>query len=248
MAHIREQPAFAARAFLRKLALFWNDFEISDSQDQYLLERESPVLRLPLPGFGAVAALALLGLLVSFRSRRSLRLLSAAVAVYSLTVVAFFVFSRYRIQIVPALLPLAAVSAAELVARLRAGVLPRAATAIGVVTAGALFSFHTIAFFSRDHPAVVEMRRRHLADIYLTAGEPARAIAALHEAVDACPRGCPSALADLSQTYVRSGRLAEGEAYFRNLVATHPDAPDAPRYLAELRAALTEASARIAPP
>src|SRR5439155_777316 len=48
LAHMRAHPAFAARAMLLKLVLFWNDFEISDSQDQYLLERDSPVLRLPL--------------------------------------------------------------------------------------------------------------------------------------------------------------------------------------------------------
>jgi 4-amino-4-deoxy-L-arabinose transferase-like glycosyltransferase len=236
LAHVRAEPAFAARAFARKLALFWNDFEISDSQDQYLLERDSPALRLPLPGFGAVAPLALLGALAGFRARRAVRVLCVAVVAYCLTVVAFFVFSRYRIQVVPALLPLAALGAREVVARLRARALVPAAVALAIVATGAVCSFRTIGLFSRDHPAVVEMRLRHLADIHLTAGSADRAIAVLHEAVAGCPRGCPSALGDLFRAYVRTGRLADGETYFGRFLARHPAHPEAVRYLESLRA------------
>jgi hypothetical protein len=59
-AHMREDPAFAVRTLFRKAILFWNDFEVSDNQDQYLLEDDSWVLRLPLLGFGWIAPLALL--------------------------------------------------------------------------------------------------------------------------------------------------------------------------------------------
>ena len=66
LTHMREHPGFALRAFARKFALFWNHFEISDSQDQYLLARESWILRLPLPGFGLLVPFALLGGLAAF--------------------------------------------------------------------------------------------------------------------------------------------------------------------------------------
>jgi hypothetical protein len=244
-AHVRAEPAFAARAMLRKLALFWNDFEVSDSQDQYLLERDSPVLRLPLPGFGVLAPLALLGTLAGFRARRAVRHLALAAAVYCLTVVTFFIFSRYRIQVVPALLPLAALGATELGARLCAGPSRRAVTGLGVVAGAAFLSFRPIGFFWRDHPAVVEMRLRHLADIHLTAGQPERAVAVLQEAIGSCPEGCPGALGDLCQAYVRSGRVAEGEAYFGRFVAEHPGHRDAPGYLAALRAAMAERGALL---
>jgi len=59
LVHVATDPGFALLAVLRKAVLFWNDFEISDSQDQYLLERVSPVLRLPLPGFGVVGRVGL---------------------------------------------------------------------------------------------------------------------------------------------------------------------------------------------
>ena len=235
--HIRARPAFAARVFARKLALFWNDFEISDSQDQYLVARDSWVLRLPLPGFGVVATLALLGAVAGFRARRGVRLLVGFVAVYCATLVAFFLFSRYRIQVVPALLPLAAFGLLELGARLRARDPRRIAGAALVLALGAAATFPTIGLFARDHPRVVEMRLRHLAVMYRTAGEPGLALAALREAVPHCPHGCPFALADLAALYRETGRYAEGEAYLRDFIRRHPEQRDAPGHLAELRAA-----------
>lgn len=237
LAHLRADPGFAAQAFARKLVLFWNDFEISDSQDQYLLERDSPVLRLPLLGFGVIAPFALLGAIVH-RGRRGVRMLIGFVVIYWLSLAAFFLFSRYRVQVVPALLPLAALGAADVAARVRARDGRRLAIDAAVIALGALFCFQTIGLFARDHPRVVEMRLRHLADMYMTVGDPPRAIAALQEGVTQCPPGCPWALQDLFEVYMRTGRLAEGDAYFRRFTATHPSQRDAPGYLAELDAAL----------
>ncbi len=235
VAHIGRDPGFAARAIGRKLALFWNDFEISDSQDQYLLARDSWVLRLPLVGFGVLAPFAVLGACAAFGSP-GVRVLCAFVLLYCATVVAFFLFARYRIQVVPALLPLAALGVVDLASRVRARDGRRIVAAVAVLAVTALFSFQTIGHFSADHPIVVEMRLRHLADIYLDAGNPGRAIAALQEAVANCPHGCPWALKDLFEAYLRSGRFTEGEAYFRTFVRDHPQQLDAPEYLARLSA------------
>src|SRR5207244_8891696 len=158
--HVRAHPGFAARAMVHKIALFWNDFEISDNQDQYLLERTSWVLRLPLLGFGGVAPLALLGVIAAVRTRRAVRLLGGFVILYCASVVAFFIFSRYRIQVVPALLPLAAVGAAELVARIRDRSWTRVAAAAAVVAGAGLLCFHRFGIFSRDNELVVELRLR----------------------------------------------------------------------------------------
>jgi 4-amino-4-deoxy-L-arabinose transferase-like glycosyltransferase len=234
--HIVAAPAFALRAFARKAALFWNDFEISDSQDQYLLERDARVLRLPLVGFGEVAAFAVLGALAAARTTRAVRLLAASVLVYGATLVAFFIFARYRIQVVPALVPLAALGLLDLVARVRAREPRRVAIAVAVLAVTAWSSFHTIGLFSKDHPTVVEMRMRHLADAYMTAGDPDRAIAALSEAVPGCLHGCPWALADLFAIYQRTARFEDGIRYFERFVRDHPEQRDAPQYLADLRA------------
>lgn len=236
LAHIAAEPVFAARAFLRKAALVWNDFEISDSQDQYLMERESRTLRFPLLGFGEVAALAVLGL-VDRRRRRVVRLLGAYVMVYGATLVVFFVFARYRVQVVPALLPLAGVGATALAARLRDGDPRRIASALAIVGVAAWLSFQTVGLFSADHPNVVEMRLRRYADVYLQVGEAERAIAALQEAIPGCTHGCPWALKDLFEIYRTTGRTAAGVRYLEGFIRDHPRQRDAPEYLATLRAA-----------
>jgi 4-amino-4-deoxy-L-arabinose transferase-like glycosyltransferase len=234
--HIRDAPALAARAIGYRLVLFWNDFELSDSQDQYLLARDSWVLRLPLPGFGLVAALAVLGTVLTLRRRRVVRLLTGFVLVYWVSLAAFFLFSRYRIQAVPALLPLAALGGLGLARAVRMRDPRRLAVRGAIVALAALFCFQHVAFFWPEQPRLVEMRLRHLADVYLTAGDADRAIAALQEGVAPCVHGCPWALNDLYEAYLRTGRLAEGEAWFRRFVETHPGQHDAPGYLAEIEA------------
>lgn len=238
LAHIAADPGFAARAFARKAALFWNDFEISDSQDQYLMERESWTLRLLPLGFGEVAALAVLGFVVG-RRHRPVLLLAAYVVVYGVTLVAFFIFARYRIQVVPALLPLAGLGATALATRLREGNPRGIAGALAVVGVAGWLSFVTIGLFSPDHPNVVEMRLRRYADVYLQAGEAERAIAALQEAIPGCTHGCPWALKDLFEIYRTTGRTAEGVRYLEGFIRDHPQQRDAPEYLAALRATTT---------
>lgn len=237
LAHVARDPGFALRALGRKLVLFWNDFEISDNQDQTLLERDSAVLRLPLLSFGWVAAFAVLGAVVGVRRSRAVRLLAGFVLVYWLSLAVFFLFSRYRIQVLPALLPLAALGVLGVARSVRERDGRRVAVAVGAVLAVALFCFQTIGIFSSDQPRVVEMRMQHRADAYAKAGDLDTAIAALQEGVAPCTHGCPFALSDLFQLYLRSDRAAEGEAYFREFVATHPGQRDAPGYLEQLRAA-----------
>ncbi len=232
--HMRAQPAFALRAMARKLALFWNDFEISDNQDQYLLARDSWVLALPLLGFGGLAALAALGAVVGVRARRPVRLLVAGVGVYCVSVVAFFIFSRYRIHVVPALLPLAGVGVVELAQRVRARAWARVAAATAVVVGAGLLTFQTIGLFSADHELVVDLRLRHLGDVHFAAGNHDRAIAVFQEAVTRCPQRCPLALRDLLVAYLQSGKLADGEAYFRGFTRAHPQVADGWRYLARV--------------
>lgn len=235
LAHIASDPAFAARAFLRKAALVWNDFEVSDSQDQYLMERESRTLRLPLLGFGEVAALAVLGCVVG-RRRRPVVLLAAFVVVYGVTLVAFFIFARYRVQVVPALLPLAGLGVMALANRLREGDRWGLTGALAVVGVVGWSSFVTIGLFSPDHPNVVEMRLRRYADVHLHAGDVEGAIAALQEAIPGCTHGCPWALKDLFEIYRTTGRTAEGIRYLEEFIRGHPQQRDAPEYLAALRA------------
>lgn len=220
-AHMAADPAFAARTMVRKLGLFWKDFEIADNQDQYLLEIDSWVLALPLPGFGAVAALAAAGVVLGARTRRFVAVLAGFVAVYSLSVVAFFIFSRYRIQVVPALLGLGAVGVEELLAAWRTADRRRLAVGLGATAVVGAFAFTPMGMFSRTDERFVDLQLHHAGDVYFQAGQPDRGLALWREAVERCPVGCPQAIGRLADGYIASGRTAEGERYLRQFLARY---------------------------
>jgi Flp pilus assembly protein TadD/4-amino-4-deoxy-L-arabinose transferase-like glycosyltransferase len=99
----------------RKAALYFNNYEIPDNQDLYFFARYSWVLRLPLLGFGVVFGLGLAGILLltgkGDTPPRDVPFSRVSLVVflfgYAVSVVAFFVFSRYRLPSLPALLPFA---------------------------------------------------------------------------------------------------------------------------------------------
>jgi 4-amino-4-deoxy-L-arabinose transferase-like glycosyltransferase len=227
---IRDYRVTAASLFERKLALVWNDYEISDNQDQYLLARDSWVMRLPLPGFGLVLVLAAVGVAATIARNAPVRILTAFALLYATSVAAFFVFSRYRIQLVPALAPLAALGLQELRTSLEGrAVRPLVRDAV-IVLAVAAFTFRTIPPFYRDHPQVNAMRLHKLADVYLLAHDPEHAVAVLVEALRQCPERCPSERDAFIDLMIDRGRGPEGVAFLRELANIHSHGGDtAPR-------------------
>ena len=107
---ISTRPADYLALLAKKTFLFWHGDEIGRNQDIYFWRNYSTILTALLwkgtgvafP-FGIVAPLAILGgLLAIRRGCSSLPLLF--IALYSLSVIAFFVTSRYRIPFIPLLL------------------------------------------------------------------------------------------------------------------------------------------------
>ena len=104
---ITGSPGRALGLFARKFLLYFNDYEVPDNQDMYFFSRYSWVLRIPLIGFGIIFALGLAGILL-LRQRPVPRVsLIVFFFGYALSVIAFYVFSRYRLPSLPALLPFA---------------------------------------------------------------------------------------------------------------------------------------------
>jgi tetratricopeptide (TPR) repeat protein len=115
LAWARSHPADFLRLSLRKLGLFWSWYEWPDAVDYYAIREQSPVYRLPMLEFGGVTLLAAVGLgfLGDGRARRLAPALLFA-AGWMVSTVAFFLFARYRLPAVPALLLLAALPVAAL--------------------------------------------------------------------------------------------------------------------------------------
>jgi 4-amino-4-deoxy-L-arabinose transferase-like glycosyltransferase len=113
-------PGDWAKLMWSKLRIYWGAYETPASHDFYFYRRHAPLLRLPLPAFGLLGPLALLGAVLAWPRGGWPRLLVLYTAATTLAVVIFFVLTRFRMVLMPALFPLAALGAVELVARTRA--------------------------------------------------------------------------------------------------------------------------------
>jgi tetratricopeptide (TPR) repeat protein len=114
LAWAREHPGDFLRLQLHKLGLFWSWYELPDAVDYYWAKTLSRPLRLPLLEFGGAVILALAGL---FLARRRLGDFAPAILFalgWMVSTVVFFLFSRYRLPAVPALLAVGGVTLAEI--------------------------------------------------------------------------------------------------------------------------------------
>ena len=108
----------------KKFLLYFNNHEVPDNQDIGFVALYSPILKIPLLQFGIILALAIAGLFsIKTRdfNRRDSRdnrdkknwffsvdnLLWSGFLLFAISVIAFFVFSRYRIPAVPFIMPYA---------------------------------------------------------------------------------------------------------------------------------------------
>jgi len=230
--HIRADPTFAQMMMLRKFMLFWNDYEVPDNLNMYLLERWSWVLRLPLLGVGALAALGLLGGIVAFREKVEVRVLAGFVAVYCATVIAFFVFSRYRIQVVPALAVLAAYAVLWLANQARAARWENFAGGIAAVLMAGFFCFQGFDWTNKTKAIAISLN--NLGALYSELGDTPNAIATYEEAVRLSPEGVVGATRLLGDHYLKAGDLDRAEQYMRQVVTIKPESQMGWNALAQL--------------
>jgi hypothetical protein len=219
--HMRRDPVFAQMMMLRKFMVFWNDYEIPDNLNMYLMERWSWVLRLPLLGIGALTALAVLGAGVWFREKVEVRILVAFTAVYCATVVAFFVFSRYRIQIVPVLVVFAAAAVLWLEQQIRRKRWENVAGGSAAVLMTGFFCFQSFDFTDRDKAIAISLN--NLGALYAEQGNTPKAIETYEEAVRLSPQGVIGAMRILGDHYMRSGDFARAEHYMRQVLTYKPE-------------------------
>ncbi len=86
---------------LRKLAYFWDAYEIPNNQDYYYFSSLARTHRLPLVGFGLLGPLALAGLFLGWRRGRLGFGWVTIPLVLMAVIVAFFVCGRFRASLIP---------------------------------------------------------------------------------------------------------------------------------------------------
>jgi tetratricopeptide (TPR) repeat protein len=136
MAHY---PGTFAHMLGHRLLRFWNALEMPDNHSIEIWKRFSWVLRLPLPGYWLIAPFALVGLALMASRRRHLATLYGTLLLYSLSLLPFWISSRYRLPIVGVLILFAAAAMVEIHRRMREGSSQAGtAPAVGLVLACAL--------------------------------------------------------------------------------------------------------------
>ncbi len=109
-AEIAADPGRFGSLLLKKTRLLFNGYEIPNNQDEYLPNEFSSVMNLLLHRgalyfpFGLLAPLGLLGIILSLRDWRKYLLPHLFFGAFSLSLIAFFVCSRFRQPLVPILI------------------------------------------------------------------------------------------------------------------------------------------------
>ena len=212
-----EQPLDFARLQLRKLGRFFDWYEQPDAVDYYWVRGISPVYRLPLIEFATLSVLAVAGLWLSRRDLlRFAPCLFFAVGWMATTVV-FFLFSRYRLPLVPAILPLAAIPVASGWDAWRAR---RRGWAFGAAGLAAAFALSLIPYAPR-----MDLVDYNLARLAEERGDEAGATRHYKAAYDADPGNFLTCL-NLGNAAVRRGDWPEALRLFREARALEPMSDD----------------------
>ncbi len=220
----RANPGAFLRLQARKLAMFFRAYEWPDAVDYYWIAGLSPVFRLPLLEYGGALLLAAAGALLAWRDRgRAERDLAPALVflgAWVLATVAFFLFSRYRLPAVPALLVLGALPVAALAEAWKAQRLSAAAGWAFLVLA-ALALPRLAGYGPRE-----DLVHYNLARLAEERGDAAGAAAEYRAALAADP-GNFLAYMNLGNLAARRGDLATALPLYARAAALEPRSDDA---------------------
>jgi len=149
-AFIRSQPIAWAMLTAKKAALLVNRTEWLDTEAQESYAEWSWLLRFGawIGNFGVLVPLAVAGVLLTWKQRDKLWILYALALTYAASVVAFYVYARYRFPLVPFLIVFAAAGVGSLADRRRRAEQGRAEQARPLHTAGMLLGIVAIAVVS----------------------------------------------------------------------------------------------------
>ena len=231
----RSHPGKFIALNLRKMLLFWNSHEFPQIEDYRIWQSLFPV-PIPLVSFALVGPLGIVGIILTRREGRKFFLLHLFLVSYMISITAFFVTARYRVQIVPVLSVFSACSlwwCIERVLRKSYGGLAGALLLL-VLTAAAT-----------GKPALAGMGIRPSSDSWYShfykgtkflahPGTVDRAILELSEAIRLNPRN-PEAFNNLGLGYQKKGMLAEATSAFERALSADSTYVEAWYNLAFLR-------------
>jgi tetratricopeptide (TPR) repeat protein len=228
VAWLARNPADAIVLYARKLWLLAAAYEIPDSVDYRFVRRGVPLLALPWVSYGIVLPLAIAGLIIAGGERRSLGPLPFLLISVALSLLPFYIFSRYRLPLVPLLLPPAAyalVSFARVARAARTALATRSAlpSSRTLLTAG-FIALAAMALVAIPPPWVdrsFAVSHANLGNVLAEQGRIEEAIASYDSALAEAP-GYVNARLTRAALYRRTGRAALAESELRAILAADP--------------------------
>jgi tetratricopeptide (TPR) repeat protein len=222
-AEMAEHPRLTLERTIKKVRLFWHDYEVPDNGNIYLARDDSWILRLPLLSMGLLFPLALLGVGLSFRTNSGTRALATVALVYCGSVASFFILARLRIQILPILAVLATFGATRLVATARAKSWRSLSLQGGVVLAALLFSMITPSWIEAKKAPSMAVGYNNLGVLYAGEGQLDRAIAAYEKAIMIDAPSVVGAMRAVAEIYLQRGEYDKAEIRMRRVLELKPD-------------------------
>ncbi|MBC8427157.1 MAG: glycosyltransferase family 39 protein [Desulfobacterales bacterium] len=119
--YIKDNPSDWLKLMWKKWLLLWNKFEIPDTDDYYIHQNWSSLLKNLdyIFNFGVLMPIALLGFLLTWHRKKDLYELYLVFVILVTSILVFYVFGRYRFVLIPLIILFAGTGIRELFDRLR---------------------------------------------------------------------------------------------------------------------------------
>jgi tetratricopeptide (TPR) repeat protein len=184
--YIRSQPGDWILLLGKKWLLTWNTLEVADSDDYYVYQEWSPLLRAlsALGNFTFLAPLAAVGWLLTLEERRRRAILYALILAMAASVAVFYIFGRYRFPLVPLL----ALFAGAGIARVYEMIKTRRFLWLSGATLAAVVTVIVVRIPVKGPPGPTVSGYYHLARAFARIGKTDEAIGAYQKALQLDPR------------------------------------------------------------
>lgn len=212
---IRENPARFFKLLAKKAVLFFDAREISDVEDYVFGKQFNPILRLPWVTFAFAGPFFFLGLLALWKSPYRAPVYVWIIS-YLAGVLLFFINARYRLPLLPAILPVSAAGLFYLWEKIKQkgwGALVPALVVLGLagwMTQARLVNTNN----SRDYV--------NAGDGYLKKNDLENALPFYEKALKADPEYAKANLA-MAIALTKLGRLEESKAYYEKTLKLDPE-------------------------
>jgi tetratricopeptide (TPR) repeat protein len=206
LSFLSRHPLQALELWGRKFLLFWNGFEIPNHYSIPFFQKFSRVLRWNPIGFHVLIPLGVVGIAIAGRRSRASRLLLLFAATYLVSLMPFFVTSRYRLPIIPIMIIFAGVGAVWLIDLLRRrGRLPGRLVPLLLLHLAIVVTHLPIIKFTHAHQYAL------LGSVHRDRGEYAPAAQAYRQAIAEQPWDDAAHL-NLGSVLGRMGQYEQAEA------------------------------------